>query len=386
MKIGFITLKPHNKMAGTEQVLSLVVSSLEKQGINTKTYFIYEPEDESFLTYFKDYEIAHVPRFLRKKHLLRPRILYKIFHRRGVERLFHQIMEDELDILFVLKIENEFLKAHSLFLDLKLRAPNLKIVSWPHCSLDNIMDKTEGFKDKLRVFDAHFAISDGLASQLKDDLHQTQVFTIYNPIDQANFLVKRVINRFIYVGRIDRDKRVTELLESLSKLSNKDWTLDIFGSAGSDKKDRLFLEQIQKKGLAANVIFHGWKDDPWAHIDVAGILLLNSLNEGFALVLVEAMMRGIPCISTDCPVGPASIIQEGINGWLVDVYNDQGFLTLLESILIGDTLLPPIEQVRKSVEKFEAGNVVNNFIDQINNIVNKYSIDKLLSSDEKSPL
>lgn len=369
MKVGFITLKQHNKMAGTEQVLSLVVSSLEKQGINTKTYFIYEPEDESFLTYFKDYEIAHVPKFLRKKHLLRPRILYKIFHRRGVEKLFHQIMEDELDILFVLKIENEFLKAHSLFLDLKLRAPNLKIVSWPHCSLDNIMDKTEGFKDKLRVFDAHFAISDGLASQLVDDLQQKNVLMIYNPVKRAGYTVKRVVNKFLYVGRLDKDKRVLELLESLSKVSNRNWTLDIVGAPSEPEKNYLFIEQVKKYGLENNVFFHGWKANPWSDIKEAGVFLLNSSAEGFALVLVEAMMRGIPCIATDCRVGPSGIIQDGENGWLVDVHDDQRLVFLLEEILAGRIELPDSEKIVKSVEKFASDTVLNNFIQKSSDIV-----------------
>lgn len=369
MKIGFITLKPHNKMAGTEQVLSLVVSSLEKKGINTKAYFIYEPEERSFLTCFPDHVVAHVPRILRNKHLLRPRALYKVFLRKGIEKLFHQIVEDELDILFVLKIEIEFLKAHDLFLELKLRSPNLKLVSWPHCSLDNIVDKVVGFKDKLSVFDAHFAISDGLASQLTDDLQQENVVTIYNPVNKAGSVAKRVTNKFVYVGRLDSDKRVLELLESLSKLSNKNWILDIVGAPSEPDKNYLFIEQVKKYSLEGNVVFHGWKANPWSHIKEAGVFLLNSSTEGFALVLVEAMMRGIPCISTDCRVGPASIIQEGFNGWLVDVHDDQKLLGLLEGILAGEIRLPPTEQVRNSVEKFETENVVNNFIQQMYNVV-----------------
>lgn len=70
--------------------------------------------------------------------------------------------------------------------------------------------------------------------------------------------------------------------------------------------------------LDLNVDWRGWFDDPWKEIANNGIdyLVLSSKFEGFGMVLAEAISRGIPVISSNCPVGPADIIKPDINGFL----------------------------------------------------------------------
>jgi glycosyltransferase involved in cell wall biosynthesis len=86
---------------------------------------------------------------------------------------------------------------------------------------------------------------------------------------------------------------------------------------GSGSQEAALKELADKLGVADRVHFKGQTTNPFAYMKHARALVLSSVYEGFGLVLLEAMTIGVPCISTDCPSGPAEILGNGEFGTIV---------------------------------------------------------------------
>ena len=108
-----------------------------------------------------------------------------------------------------------------------------------------------------------------------------------------------------------------------------------------------------------NISWSGWKEDPWESVEEASICISTSNTEGFAMVLAEALSKGIPVIATRCG-GPMDIVQDGINGWLVDKNDYFKVAEIINNIINNKIELPSQEVCISSVEKFDENKVVSN--------------------------
>ena len=87
-----------------------------------------------------------------------------------------------------------------------------------------------------------------------------------------------------------------------------------------DGAGRAALESLAKDlGVSDRVTFAGFHADPTAFYKTADVFALSSDYEGFGNVIVEALACGTPVVSTDCPSGPAEILDGGRHGTLVPV-------------------------------------------------------------------
>ena len=109
-------------------------------------------------------------------------------------------------------------------------------------------------------------------------------------------------------------KNLKEMFLGLANL-NLDWQLDLIGD-GSKSEIKSIESFIQQLNIGKRVNLRGWSASPWDLVINPTAILLTSKYEGFGMTLAEACARGIPCISSDCPVGPRDIITNGVNGFL----------------------------------------------------------------------
>ncbi|MFE2160137.1 glycosyltransferase family 4 protein [Streptomyces lydicus] len=135
-------------------------------------------------------------------------------------------------------------------------------------------------------------------------------------------------------GRLVRGKRFDLLIEAFSAVAAKhpDWRLRIHGG-GAERAQLQGL--IDGLGLAEQAELTGPRSPIEAEFAKASIVASASDAESFGMTLVEAMRCGVPVVSTNCPLGPAEIIDHGSNGLLVPPGDGQalaaGLLELIET-------------------------------------------------------
>lgn len=119
----------------------------------------------------------------------------------------------------------------------------------------------------------------------------------------------------IFVGRFSKQKDVGSLLAIWTLVHHRhpDWILHIYGGYGDEQDD--FLTKISK--MDANIRVHEPTSNLIEKYKENSILLMTSCYEPFGLVLPESMSCGLPVVAFDCPYGPADIISDGLDGFLI---------------------------------------------------------------------
>lgn len=198
-------------------------------------------------------------------------------------------------------------------------------------SARNDLLRKEGTMDKrLRLYllkwlcryaDIVVAVSEGIGNELVKKYHmdKRKIKVIYNGYDlraiktsaeqplepQYNELF--TVPCIITVGRLTEQKGQKHLIRAFKKVKSviHDVKLILLGQGELETE----LKQLTAAlGLADDVYFMGFQENPYRFIRHADVFVLSSLYEGFPNALAEAMACGVPVISTDCYTGPREIL------------------------------------------------------------------------------
>jgi glycosyltransferase involved in cell wall biosynthesis len=189
------------------------------------------------------------------------------------------------------------------------------------------------FLSSLSKVDCVVALSEGDAEEWRYFHHNVIVIpNMLHPckVEPSSLTSKRVI----WVGRFDYQKRAEVAIDIWKQVADKfpDWCLDIYGDGEYESEVTIMASSMR------NVFIHKPTSRIFNFYSNSSILISTSLFEPFGLVIAEAMSCGLPVVAFDCPYGPAAIISEGVNGFLIPFDNMQCFAEKL-SLLIEDTSL-----------------------------------------------
>lgn len=117
-------------------------------------------------------------------------------------------------------------------------------------------------------------------------------------------------------------------------------------------RERARLDALARElGIEDHARFPGHVPNPYRYMARSAAFVLCSRREGSGAVLVEALACGTPVVATDCPSGPAEILQNGRVGSLVPVGDDAALARAIERVLDHP---PPADELRAAAAPFSA--------------------------------
>ena len=172
----------------------------------------------------------------------------------------------------------------------------------------------------------------------------------------------------IFVGRYNEQKGLEYLIKTWEGVyqKHKDWTLHMYGEG---EQRGLLLKLINEAGLHEVVIVHNSTPHIMDKYLESSIFLLTSRFEGFGMVLVESMACGVPPVSFNCPWGPADIIQDGEDGFLVEYLNTTEAIEKVNLLIEHPELRKEMgRKARRNVQRYSRDVIMNQWIDLFFNV------------------
>ncbi len=245
-----------------------------------------------------------------------------------------------------------------------------KCVAWEHFNYHITPNKLVKIGRKLSAekADACIVLGKRDLESYMNNYKCKNVQYIYNPIAlNRDLKADTKKKRIIAVGRLSYQKGFDLLIDAWNLLEPKysDWKVDIFGEG--DLKD-LLQDKIEKYRLK-NITLRGYAEDIEKEYVNSSIFVLPSRYEGFVLVLMEAQAKGLPCVSFDCWEGPAEIIDDGVNGYLVECENSQKLAEKIEILMKDENLrIQFAQKAQKDLGRFDTELIIDKWDEMLSSI------------------
>ena len=134
---------------------------------------------------------------------------------------------------------------------------------------------------------------------------------------------------FVYVGRINRDKGINELVGAFTRLSGEARLVLVGALDNTAPPDPSVLKRIESHPL---IFTTGFQSDIRPYLNDSHVLVLPSYREGFPNVVLQAMSMRLPVISTNVS-GANEVVIPDQTGWLVPIKDEESLtLAMLDAL------------------------------------------------------
>lgn len=259
---------------------------------------------------------------------------------------------------------------------------NLPVIYESHSSFLSYRFEKKNWIHRLQFHFWHFwirktqmvvALTQGDASEWKKQTQNVRIIPNVVHLNDTNSISDCRSKSVIFVGRYSYQKNIRTLLQiwELVHQRHPDWQLHLYGDYG-EQQDKL-LPEINRMNV--NIVTHQPTSAIYEEYLKCSMLLMTSFYEPFGLVLPEAMSCGLPVVAFDCPYGPADIISNGVDGFLIEERNIGDYVDKVCMLMENEELRCQMGKAGAlSSQRFEASRVMpqwKKLFDQLclNNII-----------------
>lgn len=188
---------------------------------------------------------------------------------------------------------------------------------------------------------------------------QDKCEVIFNPISDSFMIEPYVGERrkvIVSTGRLVDFKRFDILMSAFMKIADKypEYSLIIYGEGPYRDILERHIDFLADEfnDAKARISLPGDRSDVAEAIKDAPLYVLSSEGEGMPNSLMEAMALGLPVVATDCAGGgPASLIKDGVNGYLVPINDVDRMAEAIEKMLSDDGMRLKMGQEALNIRK-----------------------------------
>ena len=320
---------------GAEKVLATIVKYINKKKFDVTVCVIsgggrYEKEVEREV---RLHAILKSPSSYRGAQKIWYWIKYKMIYNWLPERIVYGLFvpkRNDVEVAFVEGFATRLLASST--------NKHAKKIAWVHCDLENqpwpiscgVYKDLKEEKMAYGRYDTVACVSKRVEDVMREYYGVSNAITIYNPIDmdrirdlafqKCDWQVDTSKYNIVSVGRLEVVKGYDKLVSIVCDIRNVgvDVHLWLIGEGAEGKNLRCLVKDM---GMESNVTFTDFLTNPYSLMSQMDFFVFSSKAEGVSLVILEAILLGLPVISMNCG-GPRELIYETGGGVLFDSYEE----------------------------------------------------------------
>ncbi|UPO97389.1 glycosyltransferase [Cetobacterium somerae] len=254
---------------------------------------------------------------------------------------------------------------------------NEKTICWLHMTLGNLKEKTKKeYQKKFTKCKNVIVLNEEMKKEVLNifEIDPNKVMKIYNffnikklenlSLNQEELTLnqkKLIKDNYIFACcRVDKQKDLDTLIDAFKDLKDEFKIKEKLYIAGDGDQRKRLEKKVTDLNLKEDIIFLGTQKNPYVWMKNAKLFVHSSHREGFGMVLVEALITNGIVISTDCPVGPKEILENGKSGVLVLPKNKKDLANKIYQLLRDQNLrINLLEESKRRKNDFSKEIVLN---------------------------